>query len=43
MGGIAELKYRLDQASGVSGWRLHDLRLVTSRTLCPASALVRQN
>ena len=32
MGGIAELKYRLDQASGVSGWRLHDLRR-TSRTL----------
>jgi integrase len=30
MGGIAELKF--DQASGVSGWRLHELRR-TSRTL----------
>ena len=32
MGGIADLKYRLDQASGVSGYTIHDLRR-TSRSL----------
>lgn len=32
MGGIAELKFRLDQASGVSGYTIHDLRR-TSRSL----------
>ena len=32
MGGIADLKYRLDQVSGTSGWTIHDLRR-TARSL----------
>jgi integrase len=41
MGGIAELKYRLDQASGVSGWRLHDLRR-TSRTVLSRAGVANE-
>src|SRR5262249_11919071 len=36
-GGLSRLKLRLDAASGVTGWRLHDLR----RTMRPGLAAPR--